>query len=99
LKVKEGDSVAKGALLYIDTDGTEITAKRAGVIKLDEKEKFLGLHYKVNSIQEYLIPLGYNLLVSDGQVITKGEPLTEGSVNLQQYYALRGFRCCSKIYY
>ncbi|HDQ23127.1 MAG TPA: DNA-directed RNA polymerase subunit beta' [Candidatus Uhrbacteria bacterium] len=87
LKVKEGDKVKKGQLLFKD-DNKDIKAKSAGVIKLTEKTvKVIG---KLEGEKEYIIPPGYRIWVSDGDFVRQGDQLTEGSLDLQQLYKLKG---------
>ena len=86
LKVKEGDKVKKGQLLFKD-DNKDIKAKSAGVIKLTEKTvKVIG---KLEGEKEYIIPPGYRIWVSDGDFVKQGDQLTEGSLDLQQLYKLK----------
>jgi DNA-directed RNA polymerase subunit beta' len=40
--------------------------------------------------QELVVPPGYALVVSDGQTVAVGQPLTDGSIDLQQLFRLTG---------
>ncbi len=87
LKVKEGDKVKKGQLLFKDGD-KEVKAKSAGAIKLTEKTvKVIG---NVEGEKEYIIPPGFRIWVKDGDFVKKGDQLTEGSLDLHQLYKLKG---------
>ncbi len=87
LKVKEGDKVEKDEVLF-KVGRSEIKAKRPGVVKVTEKTvKVVG---NVQKEKEYLIPPGYRLLVNDGDFVSKGDQLTEGSLDLHQLYKLKG---------
>ncbi|MEI7498413.1 MAG: DNA-directed RNA polymerase subunit beta' [Candidatus Falkowbacteria bacterium] len=85
--VKDGQAVKAGDELFSIAD-VVMTAKNAGVIKVEEKAiKITG---EVDKVKEFLIPKGYNIWVKDGDVVTKGEQLTEGNLDLQQLFKLRG---------
>jgi DNA-directed RNA polymerase subunit beta' len=48
------------------------------------------LVYEGPHVRDYIIPLGYKILVKDGDKVKKGERLTDGSVNPQQLFELQG---------
>jgi DNA-directed RNA polymerase subunit beta' len=87
LKVKEGDKVQKDEVLF-KSGKKEVKAKRDGVVKVTEKTvKVLA---NVEKEGEYLIPPGYRIWVNNGDFVKKGDQLTEGSLDLQQLYKLKG---------
>ena len=89
VKVKPGDKVKKGDLLLVrGTSGEEINAEYAGSIEKDGKE--LVLTYEGRHTKEYIVQMGYKLWVKDGDTVEKGEQLTEGSIELQELFRLRG---------
>jgi DNA-directed RNA polymerase subunit beta' len=88
VKIKDGDMVKDGKVLMIDADGNEATAKRAG--KAYVKEDGIHVGVPMAAVKEYVIPIGYGILIKDGQDVKKGDRLTEGSFDLQQLYSLRG---------
>jgi len=57
-----------------------ISAKENRVVKIKGKEE----------TKEFNIPPGYNLAVKDGELVTKGDNLTEGPANLQELYEFKG---------
>jgi DNA-directed RNA polymerase subunit beta' len=89
IAVKDGAEVETDALLVTrGSSGEEIRAKYAGKVKV--AKNLVSLEYNGPRIREYIIPLGYKLLVKDGQKITKGAQITDGSIHLQELYELRG---------
>lgn len=88
-KVTEGQHVKEGDVLIIrGLSGDEIKAKYDGVVR--REDKFLVLTYDGRHTKEYVIPLGYKIWVKDGDTVEKGQQLTEGSVNLQELFDLKG---------
>jgi DNA-directed RNA polymerase subunit beta' len=86
--IKNGAHVDTGDTLYIAADGKSIKAKGAGIANV-EKDK-ITVVYEGDSLKEYVVPSNYTLLVKDGELIVKGTPLTEGSLNPSQVMELRG---------
>ena len=87
LFVKENEEVKRGQTLFA-MDGTEIKAKRGGLVKL--QDKYVKVVFEAEKVKEFIIPKGYALWVNDGDTVAKGAQLTEGSLDLQQYYNLCG---------
>ncbi|MFH1029747.1 MAG: DNA-directed RNA polymerase subunit beta' [bacterium] len=88
IKVKNGDKVSAGEILFINKKGKEITAKKEGIAKIDDKAVIISVKSKMQ--KEYIIPKGYVLYVKDGDEVEAGDQLTEGSLDLQQLYRLKG---------
>ncbi len=87
--VEPNDKVKKGDLLLVrGSSGEEVKAEYPGIIGKDGKE--LLLSYEGRHTKEYIIPMGYKLWVKDGDEVEKGQQLTEGSIELQQLFKLRG---------
>ncbi len=87
LVVKDGEEVKRGQILF-RMDTTDIKAKRAGTIKTNEK--YIKVSFTADKAKEFIVPKGYAIWVNDGDTVKKGDQLTEGSLDLQQYYALCG---------
>ncbi len=87
IKVKEGAKVKKGDALFLVGKKTT-KAKNDGVVKLTEK--IVKVITNAEKEKEYLIPPGYRIWVKDGDFVKQGDQLTEGSLDLQQLYKLRG---------
>lgn len=89
VKVEDGATVKKGQVLYINgTTGEEVIAPEKGTVRLTATK--LELEYKGRHNREYIVPLGFKVLVSHGDIVEKGDQLTEGSVKLQELFDLKG---------
>jgi DNA-directed RNA polymerase subunit beta' len=86
--VKEGDNVEKDQVLFEDTKNNKIIALKPGVVKL-EKNRIIILS-EADHIAEYIIPPGYLVTVKSGDVVSAGDALTDGNLDLQQMYKYRG---------
>lgn len=85
--VKNGEQVKRGQALF-NMDGVAIKAKNGGEVAVDPK--YVKVSYSADKAKEFIIPKGYTIWVNDGQSVAKGTQLTEGSLDLQQYYVLCG---------
>ncbi len=94
VKVEAGDKVKEGQVVIEKADGTKVLSEVAGIARL--------VHRKVRvvrdmaKVKEYIIPPGTVLFVKDGDTIEAGEPLTEGNLDLQQLFRLRGKEAVQK---
>jgi DNA-directed RNA polymerase subunit beta' len=89
VRIEENQHVKEGDVLLVrGLTGEEVTATYSGVVRRDDKNIILS--YEGRHTKEYVIPLGYKLWVKDGDIVEKGQQLTEGSVNLQELYELKG---------
>ena len=89
IKVTEAQKVKKGDKLLIrGGSGEDIKAPYAGTIRLDDKQ--LVLVYDGKTTKEYIVPMGYKLWVKDGDMVEKGDQLTEGAVELKELFELKG---------
>ncbi len=84
--VKDGDKVSKGAELFFVGDQAEV-AKKSGIVNVDSE--IVKIEVNKNKTREYIISKGTGILVEDGESVTKGTQLTEGSLDLRQLYKLR----------
>jgi DNA-directed RNA polymerase subunit beta' len=89
LAVKDGAEVAKGDVLFIKEDGNEVTAKHKGIVKVTGKKKITVI-WQGEREKEFPIPAGYNIWVKDGDLVTPGDQLTEGDMDLHELYRLKG---------
>ena len=85
--VKTGDKVKLGDKLFSIGEKI-IKAKVRGEVSVEEK--YIKVNSQVDKIREFIIPKGTIIWVKDGDEIQKGDQLTEGSLDLQQLYKLRG---------
>ncbi|MCB9799069.1 DNA-directed RNA polymerase subunit beta' [Candidatus Nomurabacteria bacterium] len=89
LQVVDGDKVKKDQTILVrGSSGEAVKAKYSGTIRIDGKLVYLA--YEGKKTKEYIIPVGYKILVKEGEAIEKGQQLTEGSVELNELYELRG---------
>ncbi|MDO8435474.1 MAG: DNA-directed RNA polymerase subunit beta' [bacterium] len=91
VKVVDGQKVAKGETLF--TVGRKrTTALASGVLRVESSEA--GQTIRVVSEDQRImaipLPRERSVMVKPGDVIERGTPLTDGSLSLQQLYALRG---------
>ncbi|HTK59735.1 MAG TPA: DNA-directed RNA polymerase subunit beta' [Candidatus Baltobacteraceae bacterium] len=94
LKVKEGKKVTEGEVLIEKADGTPVTAKVGGVIKLEKR--ILRVVRDTEKVKEYIIPPGFVLFVKNGDMVEAGQQLTDGNLDLHQLYKLRGKEAVQK---
>ena len=94
MKVKEGDKVKKNEVLVMLENDNEVKAKRAGFVKIDDKK--ITIVVEAEKDEEYVIPKGYIVWVKDGQMVERGDQLTEGSLDLKQLYRLKGQEAVQK---
>ncbi len=92
--IKDGSHVAAGEALFIDSEGKSVKAKEAGLVRV-EKDKIVVVH-EGDQVKEYIIPSSYSLLVKEGDLVTKGQQLTEGNLNPTQIMNLNGYEVAQK---
>ncbi len=93
LKVKNKQKVAKDDELF--TVGEHATtATSAGVVHLTDDG--IEIISEGDKKKEYTIPADRFIIVKNGDLVTKGQPLTEGSLDLHQLYYLKGQEAVQK---
>ncbi|PIR97304.1 MAG: DNA-directed RNA polymerase subunit beta' [Candidatus Doudnabacteria bacterium CG10_big_fil_rev_8_21_14_0_10_41_10] len=90
IDLKDGDKVEKGDVLFMNEKNKAVKVKNDGVVKIQEGSKNIVVQRESENIEEHIIPSGFGLLVKDGDLVEKGQPLTEGNLDLQQMMHLRG---------
>jgi len=85
--VKDGAEIVAGTELFAVGKKT-VKAKTGGRVKIEDK--YVKVSYAADKVKEYVIPKGFALWVKEGEKVAKGQQLTEGSLELQQLYSLRG---------
>ncbi len=89
IMVKDGAEVKTEDIIVVrGSSGEEIKAKYDGKVKVTKNN--VSLEYQGPRIREYIIPLGYKLLVKADEKVEKGQLLTDGSINLQELFELKG---------
>ncbi|MBU1202598.1 DNA-directed RNA polymerase subunit beta' [Patescibacteria group bacterium] len=86
LKVKDGQEVEVDQVIMLDNKD-KVRTKLDGVIKI--KDKTLKVISKEGSMQEVIIPAGYNLWIKNKDLVEEGQQITEGSIDLQELYDLK----------
>lgn len=88
VKVTDGQMVAVDQNLIVKKGGEEVKAHFAGSVVIEKKNvKVVG---EVEGVKEYIIPAGYVLWVKTGDLVSAGDQLTEGHLDLNLLYQLKG---------
>jgi len=95
LKVKDGDKIKRNGIIIVLETGQEVKVKRGGLVKIED-EKIIKIVVNAAKAKEYVIPRGFVVWVKDGQMVEKGDQLTEGSLDLKQLYRLKGQEATQK---
>ncbi len=87
--VHEGQSVKENDVLFVNSDGEKVLAKRGGVVKIEDSQVFVVVEHK--TFVENAIPPEFFIVVKDGDLVSAGDALTDGSLDLKQIYKYKGF--------
>ncbi|PIY96702.1 MAG: DNA-directed RNA polymerase subunit beta', partial [Candidatus Kerfeldbacteria bacterium CG_4_10_14_0_8_um_filter_42_10] len=87
LKVKHGKLVKKGEVLA-ESSTKNLKASEAGKVSI--ADDILEISDVKEEVKEYLVPVGYSPWIKEGELVLRGQQLTEGSINLPELYRLRG---------
>jgi DNA-directed RNA polymerase subunit beta' len=86
--VKSGDTVSVGDPIASADGKKDLLAKIGGVVKITKEQITIrGGKYQP---QVYPVPQGVAILVATGDMVTKGQKLTEGNVNLADLLIISG---------
>jgi DNA-directed RNA polymerase subunit beta' len=89
VQVTGGDKVKKDDILLVrGSSGEEVKALYEGTV--ERVDKTLVLTFEGKHTKEYVVPMGYKIWVKNGDTVEKGDQITEGAINLQELYELRG---------
>ena len=91
--VADGDKVKKDTPLFKAGEAV-VKATRAGKVKLEEK--YVKVIAPVEKLREYVVPRTFNIWVKNGATVSIGDQLTDGSLDLQQLYELKGIAAAQK---
>ncbi|OGE77914.1 MAG: DNA-directed RNA polymerase subunit beta' [Candidatus Doudnabacteria bacterium RIFCSPHIGHO2_01_FULL_46_14] len=97
IQLTEGEKVKKGEPIAIDADGKTMKAKESGIVRIEMTEdggKKIVVVRENENFNEYIIPSAMHLTVKDGDLVIRGQQLTEGNLNLHQLMQLRGTLEC-----
>jgi DNA-directed RNA polymerase subunit beta' len=87
-QVQVGQVIARLSIRQATTE-RDIRARLSGEIFINEPGTLV-IHGESTTARIYRIPVGRKLVVSDGQMIQEGDPLTTGALNLQDLLRLKG---------
>ncbi len=87
IKVENNDEVQVG-LILAENEEDVISARRAGRAIVDENG--LRVVWESREERDYEIPAGMRMLISDGQKVSPGDQLTEGSKNPHRILEILG---------
>ena len=87
LIVKDGDKVKPGETIIKAYD-KKINAKNKGTVKIANDK--ISIIYEKEDEREYVIPFGYTILAKNGTIVSRGDILTDGSIDLYELYELKG---------
>jgi len=90
IEVKDGASVKDGAVMFVSNEEKEHQAPFAGKIRI--LGNVLEISGEVETTEEYTIPERYKVLISEGDELKAGTPLTDGSLNPKQLFDVVGLR-------
>ncbi|MEA3398478.1 MAG: DNA-directed RNA polymerase subunit beta' [Patescibacteria group bacterium] len=85
--VKDNKKVKVGDNLFI-VNKKAVKTEKSGVVEINEK--YIAVKYNAKKVKEFIIPKGMAILVKDKDEVAKGDQLTDGSLDLQQLFILKG---------
>jgi DNA-directed RNA polymerase subunit beta' len=92
--LKDGSKVMAGETLFVSESGDSVKSKVAGHVRVEKNQMFV-IH-ESDDVKEYVVPASYSLLVKEGDLVTKGQQLTEGNLNPGQIMELLGVQEAQK---
>ncbi|HOV31602.1 MAG TPA: DNA-directed RNA polymerase subunit beta', partial [Anaerolineaceae bacterium] len=87
IKVTDEQEVAQGETIAM-RDEEKIIAQHGGKVRIEGNTVIIS--YENRESDEYDIPTTSRLIVTEGQVVEAGEPLTEGSLNPHSILRIKG---------
>jgi DNA-directed RNA polymerase subunit beta' len=85
--VKEGEVVKAGQVLFAEGEN-KMKAKTDGLVKLQPNAVVIIAEKEKKS--DHVIPPGQTVWVKEGDLVNKGDQLTDGSLDLHQLFYLKG---------
>lgn len=91
-QIADGEKVEAGDPIMVDSNGKTVRAKASGIVRYEDNDtgRSLTVIHESDNYREYTIPAGLAVHVNEGDLVTKGQPLTEGHLNLEELLRLRG---------
>ncbi|HIE25040.1 MAG TPA: DNA-directed RNA polymerase subunit beta', partial [Anaerolineales bacterium] len=91
IAVSEEDDVKAGTVLATHEEAN-VSAENDGKVRIEDQTIIVS--YEQREVSEYDIPTTARLIVSDGDYVEAGEPLTEGSLNPHRILRIQGIHAC-----
>jgi len=88
IAVADEGEVSEGDVIATAEDETTLVSHNAGRVRIEGNNVIVS--YEVRDEEEYEIPSNARLTVQDGEKVTPGEPLTEGSLNPHNILRING---------
>ena len=93
LEVKDGEKVKVGDILF-KKEGKETKTQHEGEIKIEDN--LLKIIYQTPERKEYLLNPKQTFWVKEGDIVKKGDQLTDGNIDLHELYQLKGKEAVQK---
>jgi len=84
--VKDGDQIVAGTILF-KIKNVEFKAEKGGVVTVEKK--VIKVTAEAKKTKEFIVPKGTAIMVQEGDMVEKGDQLTDGSIDLQQLYKMK----------
>jgi len=91
IAVKNENEVGIGDLIASSGEAT-IVAQHAGKVRIEKRKVVVS--YEQRETEEVDIPTTARLIIKDGEQVTAGQPLTEGSLNPHTILKIKGREAC-----
>ncbi len=91
IRVKDEDEVKAGEIIAT-LDEAAIAAEHPGKVRVEKRKVFVS--HEQHDEFEHEIPTTLRLLVKEGDKVTEGQPLTEGSLNPHRVLRVQGREAC-----
>ena len=88
--IKDGEHVVAGETLYTTEDGKAVKATDPGIARVDKGQ--ITVAHESDELKEYVISSSFALLLKDGDLVTRGQRLTEGTLNPVKIMELSGIQ-------
>jgi DNA-directed RNA polymerase subunit beta' len=88
ISIEDEGEVSGGDVIATGDDETTLVAQNAGRVRIEGDNVIVS--YEVRDEEEYEIPSNARLTVQDGEKVSPGEPLTEGSLNPHNILRING---------
>ncbi len=95
VQLQQGDHVDKDkTVLAIKPDGEKVTSEIEGFFFLDDRTMYV--RNEKTEREEHSVPVVYQILVNDGDVVSPGQQLTDGAKDPQDILLTLGREACQR---